>query len=228
MDQTRTGGWVSPRRGVQVKDAVHGIAARHADVHVTRGRKVLELRPRVAWDKGRALLHLLEALGLAGQPDVVPIYIGDDRTDEDAFEVLRGYGIGILVSTVAKATAATFSLSDPDQVRYLSTSRHGETSGVTRTAPQLQVYIFLQSVVRCVAAQALSWSVLPLMLRHWHAGWSVPRAAHSLGHEVRRQWLARQRALRRLGAASVCQQHSSCDRPAASLQRRSSGIRGPC
>jgi Trehalose-phosphatase len=102
---------------LQVKSAVDAIAARHDDVHVTRGRKVLELRPSVAWDKGRALLHLLEALGLAGVDDVVPIYIGDDRTDEDAFEVLKGWGVGILVSTVAKPTAATFSLADPDEVR---------------------------------------------------------------------------------------------------------------
>lgn len=101
---------------VQIRKIVDGIATRHPEVHVTRGRKVLELRPSVAWDKGRALLHLLEALGLAGADDVVPIYIGDDRTDEDAFSVLRGVGIGILVSTVAKQTAATFTLTDPDRV----------------------------------------------------------------------------------------------------------------
>jgi trehalose-phosphatase len=85
---------------------------------MTRGRKVLEIRPQVAWDKGKALLHLLEALGLHEAEDVVPVYIGDDRTDEDAFMVLRGCGVGILVSTVAKPTAAQYTLSDPDMVRW--------------------------------------------------------------------------------------------------------------
>jgi trehalose 6-phosphate phosphatase len=83
---------------------------------MTRGRKVLEIRPKVDWDKGKALLHLLKALGLDREPDVVPIYIGDDRTDEDAFSVLRGCGVGILVSTVAKPTAAEYTLESPEQV----------------------------------------------------------------------------------------------------------------
>ncbi len=44
---------------------------------------------QVEWHKGTALVHLVEALGLAGQPDVVAIYIGDDHTDEDAFRTLE-------------------------------------------------------------------------------------------------------------------------------------------
>lgn len=34
---------------------------------------------QVEWDNGRALAHLLDALGLEGRDDVLPIYIGDDR-----------------------------------------------------------------------------------------------------------------------------------------------------
>lgn len=54
------------------------------------------------WDKGHALLHLLAAMGLDVDDDVLPIYIGDDRTDEDAFRALRSRakgGLGILVSS---------------------------------------------------------------------------------------------------------------------------------
>jgi alpha,alpha-trehalase len=82
------------------------------------GKKVFELRPDVDWDKGSAVRWLLETLGLA--PDgVVPVYLGDDVTDEDAFrEVARlEHGMGIAVMEPPRPTAATFCLRDTDGVR---------------------------------------------------------------------------------------------------------------
>lgn len=56
---------------------------------------------QVDWDKGTALVHLLKALHLDDPHDVLAIYIGDDRTDEDAFRELAALniGFGILVSS---------------------------------------------------------------------------------------------------------------------------------
>ena len=71
---------------------VDGVAAVHPELRVTRGRKVLEVRPQVDWDKGTALAHLLEMLGLADPAAVFCLYIGDDRTDEDAFKGGGGGG----------------------------------------------------------------------------------------------------------------------------------------
>ena len=67
-------------------EVVEGVAAGHAELRVTRGRKVLEVRPHVDWHKGTALAHLLGMLGLADPASVFCLYIGDDRTDEDAFK----------------------------------------------------------------------------------------------------------------------------------------------
>ncbi|PIN00511.1 Trehalose-phosphatase [Handroanthus impetiginosus] len=68
--------------------------------------------------KGDALEFLLESLGYAESSNVLPVYIGDDRTDEDAFKVLRKreQGIGILVSKVPKETSASYTLQEPLEV----------------------------------------------------------------------------------------------------------------
>lgn len=107
-----------PERYAAVQACVEGVLARYDCLRMTKGRKVLEVRPNIEWDKGRAVEYLLEVFGLADAPDVLPIYIGDDRTDEDAFRVLkeRGSGLGILVSNVAKQTLATYTLQGPSEV----------------------------------------------------------------------------------------------------------------
>jgi trehalose 6-phosphate phosphatase len=48
------------------------------------GRKVLEVRPPVALNKGRGVERLLE-----GADITAAVYVGDDNTDVDAFETLR-------------------------------------------------------------------------------------------------------------------------------------------
>lgn len=47
----------------------------------------MEIRPSIKWDKGHALEYLLDTLGFGNSTDVLPLYIGDDLSDEDAFQV---------------------------------------------------------------------------------------------------------------------------------------------
>jgi trehalose-phosphatase len=68
------------------------------------------------WHKGKALLSLLATLGLDGK-EVLPLFIGDDVTDEDAFRAMQDRGIGIVVWDRPYETAAAYSLQNPDQVR---------------------------------------------------------------------------------------------------------------
>ncbi|RZR84962.1 hypothetical protein BHM03_00011884, partial [Ensete ventricosum] len=100
-------------------EQVRSVLKDYPKLRLTLGRKVLEIRPSIKWDKGKALEFLLESLGFADCSNVFPIYIGDDCTDEDAFEVLRDreQGLGILVSRCAKETNASYSLREPAEVR---------------------------------------------------------------------------------------------------------------
>ena len=89
----------------------------YPDVCASEGKDVFELRPAVDWGKGRAVLWLLEALGLAG-PDVVPVYIGDDVTDEDAFRAIARRGLPILVGSLPWSADAKYALADVLEVRH--------------------------------------------------------------------------------------------------------------
>ncbi|KAL3514099.1 hypothetical protein ACH5RR_026816 [Cinchona calisaya] len=109
---------VEEKRWAELAEQVKTVIKDYPKLKLTQGRKVLEIRPTIKWDKGNALEFLLESLGYANSNDVLPVYIGDDRTDEDAFKVLRkkGQGFGILVSKVPKETNASYTLQEPSEV----------------------------------------------------------------------------------------------------------------
>ncbi len=106
----------------RVKEIVDAILSEHPDeLKVTPGKMVFEIQPKLDWDKGKAVLYLLKALDL-DRDDVVPIYLGDDLTDEDAFRALEGRGIGIFVGsaddpeTAGRTTVADYVLNTIDEV----------------------------------------------------------------------------------------------------------------
>ncbi|KAL0396587.1 UNVERIFIED_CONTAM: putative trehalose-phosphate phosphatase J [Sesamum calycinum] len=109
---------VDEKKWTELAKQVGSVLEGYPNLRLTQGRKVLEIRPTIKWDKGKALEFLLESLGYANCTDVFPVYIGDDRTDEDAFKVLRerGQGFGILVSKTPKDTNASYSLQEPSEV----------------------------------------------------------------------------------------------------------------
>ena len=75
------------------------------------GHEVVEIRP-AGVDKGRALCELLDA----DAPRARALYIGDDRTDEDAFRALPPSAVTIRVGDASVETRAAFRLSDPAAV----------------------------------------------------------------------------------------------------------------
>lgn len=77
------------------------------------GKKTFEVRPRVAWNKGDAVLKIARAAN-AGRRIV---FVGDDRTDEDVFALLRPRGVTVKVGP--GPTAARFRVARQEDVLRL-------------------------------------------------------------------------------------------------------------
>ena len=87
-------------------------------IRVTQGKKVYEIRPPVAWDKGKAIAWLIAKFReSSGKGGVLPIYMGDDLTDEDGFEVIeKNNGISIFVGGENSQSIARYFLESPEEV----------------------------------------------------------------------------------------------------------------
>lgn len=81
-----------------------------------RGKKVFEIRPKIAWHKGKVITHILQMLSPNDAEQYLPIYIGDDLTDEDAFVEIEKFGISILVTKKPKKSKAIYHLRDTKEV----------------------------------------------------------------------------------------------------------------
>ncbi|MCV7310410.1 trehalose-phosphatase [Mycobacterium paraffinicum] len=92
---------------------------RSQGLRITTGREVIELRPSLDWDKGRTLNRILEHIEGTGSGTVLPIYVGEDLADEDAFDAVQFDGVGIALrhnEDGDRPCAALFTLADPPAV----------------------------------------------------------------------------------------------------------------
>ncbi len=105
---------VAPDRHAEVVAAASEVAASYPTLRLGHGKMVVELRPAVDWHKGRFVTTFVDRRGGDGRGPAV--YLGDDATDEDAFEALRSLdppGIGVLVGAPeGRPTAARYVLTD--------------------------------------------------------------------------------------------------------------------
>ncbi|MFA5363016.1 MAG: trehalose-phosphatase [Candidatus Omnitrophota bacterium] len=96
-------------------EAVTAYLARN-EIRIKPGKMVFEVRPPVKWDKGKAVLWLLRRqMSALKDGAIVPIYIGDDVSDEDAFKALKNKGLTIFVGE-HKNSCARHYLRDHDEV----------------------------------------------------------------------------------------------------------------
>ena len=101
----------------RIEAVVDEVLSEYGGLRKGHGKKVFRIQPNLDWHKGRAVLWLLERFK-RDDPDLLPIYVGDDITDEDAFRALAGVGLTIVVRDhEQRRTAADYALADTDEVR---------------------------------------------------------------------------------------------------------------
>lgn len=107
---------VADERFGEFEKIVDETLAEYPGMRKTRGKKVFELRPRIDWDKGKAVNWILNVLNFDPARQVA-VYVGDDATDEDAFKVLDEKGFGVLVADSARESAAKYVVKDVEEVQ---------------------------------------------------------------------------------------------------------------
>lgn len=115
---------VAARRIPTVRKLVRDIVRPYrGELTVLPGKMVLEIRPAAPWTKGDAILRLLSEPRYAG---AFPVFIGDDRTDEDGFAVLAQRGLTVRVGR-SRWTAAHYTVRTVHDVHaFLEMIRSGQ------------------------------------------------------------------------------------------------------
>lgn len=101
---------VDERHWQRVERAVRQAAAM-GSLNVSQGKRVFDITPNDGVDKGTAALELL------GELDGLPIYFGDDTTDETAFAALPDEAITVYVGQERANSGARYRVNGPDEVR---------------------------------------------------------------------------------------------------------------
>jgi trehalose-phosphatase len=112
-----------------VRNVTHSTVGRSRSFSCREGKMVLEVRPQVTWNKGHAVKWIAREVLPAGS---VPIYIGDDITDEDGFAAIPE-GITIRVGG-ATETEARYSLPDVPAVgQFLTWLNHAKPNALANS-----------------------------------------------------------------------------------------------
>jgi trehalose-phosphatase len=90
---------------------------RNGTLRIQPGDEMTELVPNIDWAKGDAVRAIIRYLETQTRQHVWPVYIGDDETDEDAFEEIADSGLTIGVS--ARTKGAAHRIADPSAVEQL-------------------------------------------------------------------------------------------------------------
>lgn len=103
-----------------IEDTVREVFNRNSKgLRLTTGKRVLEVRPDIDWHKGKALLYIIREIEEIRGAEMLPMFVGDDKTDEDGFAALPHKGAGVLVGSPDAQTAAGCYVRSPEEAVQL-------------------------------------------------------------------------------------------------------------
>ncbi|MFA5271508.1 MAG: trehalose-phosphatase [Candidatus Omnitrophota bacterium] len=104
----------------EVKAIFRDTLKRHSadnSIRIKPGKMIFEVRPSINWNKGKAVLWLLNRQKRTGS--ILPLYVGDDITDEDAFCAIRDKGVTVFIGSPKKSYAQYYLKSTKEVAKLL-------------------------------------------------------------------------------------------------------------
>ena len=84
------------------------------EIKISTGKKFWEMRPPVTWNKGKAIQKIVSGIH---KKNILPIYMGDDTIDENAFRVVKKRGLAVFVGKLSLRTSAEYGLKSVVEVK---------------------------------------------------------------------------------------------------------------
>lgn len=104
---------VAPEQIQQVEaEMARAILRDGSRLKIFHGVQVIEIQPQVGWTKGDCVLWIRDAVRRASGNRLMVVYMGDDWSDEHAFEALAGQGVTIAVGNLVPASKAAHRVAD--------------------------------------------------------------------------------------------------------------------
>lgn len=94
------------------------------DILILPGKMVFDVCPKSEWNKGSFVKFLIRELKKTSKKEIVPVYIGDDETDESVFETLKD-GITIKVGIKGQSGAKNRLKDTKEVLKFLESLSQG-------------------------------------------------------------------------------------------------------
>lgn len=102
-----------------IKSILADIASKYYGLEIKKGKSIFEVLPSTGWNKGRAVEYVLAMLTMS-LGHGIPIYVGDDWSDESAFKVVNKGGISVRVGRSCKTRAKYYVRDVGDVEKFLA------------------------------------------------------------------------------------------------------------